>query len=79
MIEDSAEEFYTASSGERSFDLPVSRRHDTGDLPALIATTPWPEDTPTTQAMWMVPPQALTPWSDTNLPLKQRHAFQEGQ
>jgi hypothetical protein len=48
MIENSADEFYMASSGEGSFGLPVSRRHSTGALPAPIATTPWPEGAPAT-------------------------------
>jgi hypothetical protein len=40
MIEDSTDEFYTTSSGEGSFSLSVSRRHNTRPPPALIATTP---------------------------------------
>jgi hypothetical protein len=55
--------------------LPFSRRHDTGALPALVATTPWLEDVPTTQTMITVPPRALAPWSDASLPLELRHAF----
>jgi hypothetical protein len=40
MIEDSTEEFLTASSGEGSFNLPSPRRRNTIALPAPAATTP---------------------------------------
>jgi hypothetical protein len=48
MIEDPAEEFLTASSGEGGFSLPSPRRHSTGIRPAPIATTPWTENAPAT-------------------------------
>jgi hypothetical protein len=40
MIEDSTEEFYTATSGEGGSGLPSSRRHGTGAAPAPVTTTP---------------------------------------
>jgi hypothetical protein len=39
MIEDSIEEFLTASSREGHFDLPSPKRHDTGFPPSPITTT----------------------------------------
>jgi hypothetical protein len=63
MIEDSAEEFLTASSGEGGSALPSPRRHGMGDSPAPITTAPWMEKTPATQVMMMVPPRP-----DTGLP-----------
>jgi hypothetical protein len=39
MIEDSTEEFLTASSMEGCFDLPSPKRHDTGFPPSPITTT----------------------------------------
>jgi hypothetical protein len=44
MIEDSAEEFLTASSGEGSFGLPSPRRPDMGALLAPARTTPLMEN-----------------------------------
>jgi hypothetical protein len=44
MIEDSTEEFLTASSGEGSFGLPSPRRRSAGASPALVTTTPWLTD-----------------------------------
>jgi hypothetical protein len=41
MIEDSAEEFITTSSGEGGSNLPFPGRHVTGALTTPIATTPW--------------------------------------
>jgi hypothetical protein len=70
MIEDSTDEFHTASSREASSGLPASRRHGTGAPPAPIATIPWPEDAPCTQTMTMAPPQTLSPRLDTGLPLE---------
>jgi hypothetical protein len=40
-----------ASRREGIFDLFISQWHSTGALPAPIGTTPWLEDTPTTQTM----------------------------
>jgi hypothetical protein len=56
MIEDSTEEFYTASSEEGGSDLPSSSRHGTGAKPAPVAAAPWMEDVLATQAMTTVPP-----------------------
>jgi hypothetical protein len=55
IIEDSTDEFYMTSSGEGSSGHPVSRRCSTGASPTPIATTPWPQDAPTTQTMMTVP------------------------
>jgi hypothetical protein len=44
MIEDSAQEFLTASGGKGSFGLPCPRRHDTGASPAPTTTTLWLKD-----------------------------------
>jgi hypothetical protein len=41
MIEDSIEEFHTASSREGGSGLPSPRRCGTGALAALVTTTPW--------------------------------------
>jgi hypothetical protein len=79
MIEDSIDEFYTASSGEGSSGLPISRRHSMGALPVPIKTTPWSADALTTQTMTMVPPWTLAPRSYTGIPLEKPHAFREGQ
>jgi hypothetical protein len=70
MIEDSTEEFYTASRREGSFSLPVSQRHGMWALPNPIATTPWLEDAPSTEAMTMVPPRTFAPRPDTDLPFE---------
>jgi hypothetical protein len=40
MIEDSTEEFLTASSRDGSFNLPSPRRHGMGNLLARVATMP---------------------------------------
>jgi hypothetical protein len=71
MIEDPAEEFFTASSGEGCFGLPSPRRRDTGTLPPPIATTPWMENTLATQATMMVPLRKAVLRSDTGLPFLQ--------
>jgi hypothetical protein len=56
MIWDSAEEFHTTSDGEGGYDLPSRIRHGAGASPAPTATISWPENTPTAQAMVMIPP-----------------------
>jgi hypothetical protein len=56
MIEDSTKEFHTMSSEEKGSSIPSPRRHGTGILPAPVTTTPWMENTLTTQAMMTVPP-----------------------
>jgi hypothetical protein len=61
MIEDSTEEFHTASSGEGGSSLPSPRRRCTGAPFAHVTTTPWMENTPATQAMMMVPTRAAVP------------------
>jgi hypothetical protein len=61
MIEDKSEEFYMTSREEGGSGLPSSQRHGTRALSAPIATAPWLDNAPTTQAMMTVPPQALDP------------------
>jgi hypothetical protein len=70
MIEDSAEEFLMASSGERSFSLPSPRRCDTGSSLAPNTTTLKMENASATQATTMVPPRIVAPWSKTYLPFE---------
>jgi hypothetical protein len=67
MIEDSTEEFHTASNGGGGSGLPSPRRLDAVAPPALVTTTPWQEDTSAIQYTMMVPPWALTPRSDIGL------------
>jgi hypothetical protein len=78
MIEDSTEEFYMASNGERGSGLPFSQRHGIGAPPVLVATTPWLEDLLATQAKTTIPSWVLALWPDTSLPLERWHAFWEG-
>jgi hypothetical protein len=56
MIEDSTEEFHTASEGEGVSNLPSPRRHDVGALLAPVTSIAWLEDTLTTQGMTTIPP-----------------------
>jgi hypothetical protein len=79
MIEDSAEEFLTTSSGEGCFGLPSLGRHNTGAPPTPVTTTPWTENAPAIQALMTVPPRMAAPWLDTGLPSKQWRTHQEGQ
>jgi hypothetical protein len=65
MVEDSAEEFLTASSGEGSFSLPSPGRHDTGASLTLITTTPKKENALATQATMTVPLWMAVPWPKT--------------
>jgi hypothetical protein len=67
-----------ASSGEGGFDLPSSRRHGMGAPPDPIATTPWLEEAPTTQAMTTIPPRALASWPNTGLPSSDGALFGRG-
>jgi hypothetical protein len=60
MIGNSTEEFHTASSGEGGSGLPSPIRHGTGASPSPATTIAWPKDTPTTQAMTMIPPRPDT-------------------
>jgi hypothetical protein len=79
MIENSTEEFLTASSGEGGFALSSPKCHGIGALLAPITTTPWMENAPSTQATMTLPPQmaALQPY--TGLPFEQWCALQVGQ
>jgi hypothetical protein len=54
ILKGSTNEFYTASSGEGSSGLPISRRRSMGTPPAPIATAPWSKDAPTPQTMMTV-------------------------
>jgi hypothetical protein len=54
ILEDSTNEFYTASSREGSSGFPISQRHSLGTPPAPIETTPWPKDAQTPQTMAIV-------------------------
>jgi hypothetical protein len=67
MIEDSAKEFLMVSSGEGGFSLPSPHRHDMGAPPALVATIPWMENAPATQATMTVPPWNVAPRPDIGL------------
>jgi hypothetical protein len=62
MIEDSNEEFHTASSGGGGSGLPSHKRLSMGALPVPVTTPPWQEDAPAIQFMLMVQPQVLAPW-----------------
>jgi hypothetical protein len=70
MIEDSVEEFLTASSGEGSFGFPSPKRCGTGALVAPVTTTPRMENAPATQATMIVPPRTVVPWPKTGLPFE---------
>jgi hypothetical protein len=72
MTENSAEEFLTTSSGEGGLQPLLSMRHGTGAPPAPVTTTPWMENTLTTQAITTVPPWTAVLWPDTGLPFEQR-------
>jgi hypothetical protein len=71
MTENSAEEFLTASSGEGGLRPLLSMRHGTGAPPAPVTTTPWMENTLTTQAITTVPLWKAVLWPDTGLPFEQ--------
>jgi hypothetical protein len=79
MIEDSAKEFLTASSGEGSFSLPSPRRRGTGASPTLIITTPKMESALTAQATTTVPPWMAVPQPKVCLSFKRRHGGGGGQ
>jgi hypothetical protein len=57
MTGDSIEEFHTALDGEGRINLPSPRRHSTGASTAPTTTIPWPETTPTAQAMMTILPR----------------------
>jgi hypothetical protein len=79
MIEDSANKFLMASSGEGSFGLPYPRRRDTGASLTPTTTTPWMENALATEAMMTVPSRMAAPWLETNLPIERRHKGQQAQ
>jgi hypothetical protein len=78
MIEDSAEEFLTASSGEGVFGLPSPRMCDTGAPPAPVTTTTWMENAPATQATTTVSPWMAAARPNTDLPFMQCHTRHAG-
>jgi hypothetical protein len=65
MIEDSTEEFHTASSGGGGSGLPSPRRLGAGASPALVTTPLWQVDALAIQSMMSVQPWALTPQPST--------------
>jgi hypothetical protein len=79
MIEDSTEEFLTASSREREFGLPSPRWHSIWAPPAPVTTTPWTENALATQALMTIPPRMAALRLDTGLPIEQCHTHHERQ
>jgi hypothetical protein len=67
MIEDSVEDFLTASSMEGSFGLPSPRRRDMRTSLSPATTTPWLENALATQAMMMVLLWTVALRPETNL------------
>jgi hypothetical protein len=78
MIEDSAEEFLTASSGDGGSGLPSPRRHDMGASLAPFTTTPRMENALIAQSMMTVPPRTTAPWVEVGLPFERCHAHHRG-
>jgi hypothetical protein len=56
---DSTEEFHMASDEEGGLGLHCLRKHSMGASPAPVSTMAWPENTPTTQVMTMIPPRPV--------------------
>jgi hypothetical protein len=73
MTRDSTKELHTASDRDGGLNVPSPRRHDIGASLTPAITMSWPENTPTTQSMMMIPPR-----SDTDLPYEPRRIHQEG-
>jgi hypothetical protein len=65
MMEDSTEEFLTASNGEGSFSHPSPRRRSTGASFATATTTTRKENALATMRF---PLRKAAPWSETNHP-----------
>jgi hypothetical protein len=61
MIQDSVEEFLTASIREGGFSLPYPKRRDTGAPLTPVTTTSWTENALDSQAMTIVPLQTVAP------------------
>jgi hypothetical protein len=59
IIGDSTEEFHLASDEEGGLSLHYLRKHSMGASPAPVTTMSWPENTPTTQVMTMIPPRPV--------------------
>jgi hypothetical protein len=74
IIEDSAEEFLMALSGEGGSNLPSPRRRGTGAPFAPVTTTPQMENARATQDTMMFPPWTAAPQPDIGLPFKQWRA-----
>jgi hypothetical protein len=79
MIEDSAEEFLTVSSGEGSFSLPSPKRRDMGATLTLVTTTPKMENAPAAQATMIVPLWMAASQPETYLPFERHHTCHRGQ
>jgi hypothetical protein len=75
-IEDSTEEFLTASSREGSFGHPSTRRYSTGGGSFAPTTTTLKESAPT---MTRFPPWTVASQPETKHPSEQHHAHNEGQ
>jgi hypothetical protein len=78
MIEDSIEEFLTASSGDGDFGLPSPRRHGTGASLAPITTIPQMENSLVAQATMMVPSRTMVLWAKAASLLGDVTLFTEG-
>jgi hypothetical protein len=73
MIGNYTEEFHTALDGKEGggSTSPLQK------APAPATTISWPENTPNTQAMTIIPPQQVVPWPYTDFPFGRRHTHQE--
>jgi hypothetical protein len=69
-IEDSAEEFHMASSGEDGSGLPSPRRHGTGAPPTPVTATSWLENALATRAKTIVPPRVAASQPNTGIPFE---------
>jgi hypothetical protein len=78
IIEDSAEEFLTVSSGEGSFRLPSRRRRGTGASPTPITATPKMENTPAAQATMTVPPRMARAMARSLPPFYMKSCLSQG-
>jgi hypothetical protein len=57
MTRDSTKELHTTSDRDGGLNVPSPRRHDMGASLTPAITMSWPENTPTTQSMMMIPPR----------------------
>jgi hypothetical protein len=70
MTGDSILEFYTVLDGEGGSASPLLKGMARGLRPPPDTTMSWPENTPTTQVMTMIPLWPTAPWLATGLPFK---------